>query len=60
MLYDICVMGCETYNGIKAKSEDKAKQIALDYFKDDDMWFQTEEAEKASIKDCEIIWKEEE
>lgn len=57
--YDICVMSMETYTIKGAKSEEDAISQAIDYFKDDDMYYGTEEAENVTENDCEIVWFEE-
>lgn len=57
--YEICVMGLETYIVRNAKSEEDAIIQAIDYFKDDDMWYGSEEAENVTEDDCEIVWFEE-
>lgn len=57
--YDICVKNMEHYEFNAKDNDEKAKIIALDYFKDDDEYYGSEEAENATIDDCEIWSKEE-
>lgn len=52
--YEVCVLNSETYT-VQANNEEEAKIQALDYFRDDDLWYGSEEAENATIEDCEII-----
>ena len=60
MKYSVCVMEMETYDNIIADNEDDAKIQAVDYFRDDDMYFGSDEAESCTVDDCEIVWEEEE
>ncbi len=73
--YDICVKGCEIYENIVvddvvvkdspeyeldvAAMELEAKETALAHFQGDDEWIGSEEAESATIDDCEITFEEE-
>ena len=56
--YEICVMNKETYRIEYAKSKEDAIIQAIDFFKDDDEFFGTEEAENVTEDDCEIVWYE--
>ena len=53
--YEVCVMGMETYKVEGAFTERQAIIRAMDYFRDDDLYFDTEEAENVTEEDCEII-----
>ena len=57
--YDVCVMKQVTYTVYGANSEEEAIIQAIDYFRDDDMFYGTEEAENVTEEDCEIMWFEE-
>lgn len=57
--YEICVKGMETYTIKHAESKEDAIAQAIDCFKDDDMYYGSEEAENVTEDDCEIIWYEE-
>lgn len=56
--YSIVVMGTETYD-VYAETEEEAFRKALDCFADDDLYYGSEEAERATIDDCEVVWVEE-
>lgn len=73
--YDVNVKNCETYENIViddimvkdspeyeldvAAMELDAKETALARFQGDDEWIGSEEAESATIDDCEIVFEEE-
>lgn len=56
--YEINVKGLESYIVI---ADDDATAIvkAIDYFKDDDLYYDSEEADDVTENDCKIICKEE-
>ena len=56
--WSIVVMGMETYDVI-ADSVEEAFQKALDCFADDDLYYGSELAERATINDCEVAFVEE-
>lgn len=56
--YEICVKEIETYIIHCAKSKTDAIKQAIDCFKDDDMYYGSEEAENVTENDCEVIWFE--
>lgn len=51
-------MRMETYD-VYAETEEEAFLKALDCFSDDDEYYGSEEAERATIDDCEVVWIEE-
>ena len=56
--YSIAVMKMETYD-VYAETENEAFLKALDCFADDDLFYGSEQAENATIDDCEVVWVEE-
>ena len=57
--YEISVMGTETYTIRGAESEEDAIDEAITCFMNDDLYWGTEEADKVTEADCEIVWFEE-
>ena len=56
--YEVSVMGLESYE-VEANSEEEAIITAIDYFKDDDLYCGTKEANNVTEEDCFIMWFEE-
>ena len=54
--YDINVKGLCTYTIIEAESEEEAIIQAIDNFCNDDLFWDTEEAENVTEDDCTIDW----
>lgn len=55
--FEVCVMNMETYT-VYANTKRKAIIQAIDCFRDDDEFYDTEEAENVTDKDCKIVWEE--
>ena len=53
--YEVSVLGLETYWVMDANSEEEAIDKAIDLFRDDDLYYDTEEAENVTEKDCRVV-----
>lgn len=54
--YDVNVKGLCTYTIKEAETEEEAIIRAINCFKDDDLYYDTEEAENVTEDDCIIDW----
>ena len=57
--YEVSVLGLETYSIIDAYSKEEAIDRAIDLFRDDDEFWDTEEAKNVTEEDCEVVCFEE-